>query len=233
MTYSLVNLLAAAFKFQTHLLLSTMPNNNDIKRPRTSCCKRKKPQSELVQFKMRWFCGIDEAIKWSKEQANKATQKAARRDKRTMKDNDLSHQKELTQQSFNALIRELDKHLPCVSCGKPAMQYNLTAGHFKTVGARKDVRYDTRNCHGQCSGCNSGRQKFYKGDNETTARKFAAEIARRYGQEIVDYLDRVHPEKRYRIDELKALRKMFNDETRRLQRGEEPSRNWRGMDLTY
>ena len=49
-----------------------------------------------------------------------------------------------------------DAELGCVSCDKPkdwGGQWH--AGHYKTVGARPDLRFNEKNCHKQCSVCNN------------------------------------------------------------------------------
>jgi hypothetical protein len=141
----------------------------------------------------------------------------------------LPHQMELTQQSFNKMIRALDANLECSSCGKPSGHYELSAGHYLTVGSTPELRLDARNCHSQCSGCNSGQQKFHKGDNATTRTKFEATIVRRYGPELLDWLTSHHQAKHYTCDDLKALRVTFNAECRRLDSGLPPSKDWRAL----
>lgn len=141
----------------------------------------------------------------------------------------LPHQLELTQQSFNKMIRALDAELECSSCSKPAGHYELTAGHFLTVGSTPELRFDARNCHSQCSGCNSGIQKFNKGDNATTRTKFEATITRRYGPELLEWLKSYHPPNHYTCDDLKKMRAVFNAEARRLESGLPPSKDWRAL----
>jgi hypothetical protein len=149
--------------------------------------------------------------------------------KARLRSDSVPHQLGLTQNAFNAMIRELDKHLPCVSCGKPAGQYTLTAGHYQTVGAHPELRFDARNCHGQCGGCNSGVQRYAKGDKASTRQKFTATLAKRYGQAFVDSITGSRDLVKHNCDDLKAMRAVFNAERRRLERGMKPSRDWRAM----
>jgi hypothetical protein len=171
------------------------------------------------------FCCFDHLNKYSK--ATKKKPRPVNKAKKVINDNSLSHQTELTQKAFNGLIRELDKGQACVSCGKPAGSYNLTAGHFRTVGGFPELRFVAANCHGQCSGCNSGQQQKFKGDNATTRDKFTKEIGRRHGIELVFWLLGPHQPALYSIDDLKRIRKVFSAETRRIEKGGLPSRNWR------
>lgn len=76
--------------------------------------------------------------------------------KRDFLANDIRHQKEKAQKAFNKYIRLRDAELECISCDKPAVwggQWH--AGHFKTVGARPDLRFNEDNVHKQCSVCNN------------------------------------------------------------------------------
>ncbi|WP_051299098.1 recombination protein NinG [Marinobacterium litorale] len=197
-------------------------------------CKERKPRETMLKVPIGAFCDGECARQYAIAKVSKDRQADKRRKHREAKDrlrgDSLPHQLELTQKAFNAMIRELDKDQPCVSCGKPAGQYTLTAGHYQTVGAHPELRFDPRNCAGQCSGCNSGVQRYAKGDKASTRQKFTAELVRRYGQELVDYLTGPHPAKHYTCDELKEMRKVFNAEKRRLEKGEPPSRDWRALD---
>ena len=182
------------------------------------------------------FCDSSCASTYAIAKSTKDRQVKAKRKNREAKDllraNHLPHQIELTQKAFNALIRELDKDQSCVSCGKPAGHYNLTAGHFQTVGAHPELRFDARNCHGQCSGCNSGVQRYAKGDRASTRQKFIATLVDRYSQAFVDQITGPHQPAKYNCDELKLMRVEFNAERRRLERGEKPSRVWRFISET-
>lgn len=140
-----------------------------------------------------------------------------------------SHQQELTQKAFNGMIRLLDADQPCSSCGKPAEQYLITAGHFLSCGGFPEIRFDARNCFGQCGGCNSGQQKHFKGDNATTRQKFEATIRRRFGAEHVSWLYSHHKANNYTIDDLKDMRKVFAAEARSLEKGNLPTRDWRAL----
>lgn len=83
-------------------------------------------------------------------------EKEARKQKIDFLKNDKSFQRAKAQKSFNEFIRLRDANLGCISCDKTkdwAGQWH--AGHFKTVGARPDLRFNQDNCHKQCSVCNN------------------------------------------------------------------------------
>ena len=52
---------------------------------------------------------------------------------------------------FNHFIRLRDKGKPCISCGKVK---TLQAGHYYSVKMADAFRFDERNVHGECAGCN-------------------------------------------------------------------------------
>jgi len=205
-----------------------MPNKR-----RCRHCKQYIDADKAIKVPVGAFCSWAHVHEYARQQKPvvqsmrlKEVRQAARRKRRESKLQDLPHQIKLTQQAMNKMIRLLDADLPCVSCGRFKPH---TAGHFKTVGANPELRFYPVNIYGQCSGCNSGMQRYNKGDNATTQTKFAAEIARRRGQDALDWLNGAHPAGNYTCDELADLRKILNAECRRLEKGEQPSRDWRAI----
>jgi hypothetical protein len=83
-------------------------------------------------------------------------EKEARKQKVDFLKNDKSFQRAKAQKSFNEFIRLRDYELGCISCDKTkGWQGQWHAGHFKTVGARPDLRFNEDNCQKQCSVCNN------------------------------------------------------------------------------
>lgn len=64
------------------------------------------------------------------------------------------------QKYFNKFIRLRDKSRLCISCSNPlitnpgAWKAQFDAGHFYSVGAYPNLRFNEDNCHGQCVRCN-------------------------------------------------------------------------------
>jgi len=140
---------------------------------------------------------------------------------------------QLTQAAFRKMIRLLDKGRPCISCGRDQCGSFWDAGHYRSVGACTELRIDPRNCHLQGSGCNRANRRPDKNNAkgaETIAQEYEARLRDRYGNEMVDWLNGPHEMPRWRDDDLRALRKVFNAECRRLERGEGPSMDWRALD---
>ena len=58
------------------------------------------------------------------------------------------------QKEFNKFIRIRDGKDNCISCGRNhAGQYHC--GHYRTVRAASQLRFNEDNCHKQCSACNN------------------------------------------------------------------------------
>ena len=113
-----------------------------------------------------------------------------------------------TQIAFNAWVRARDAELPCVSCGRHH-QGKYDAGHYRTVGSNPALRFEPRNCHRQCSPCNtrlSGNIVNYR-----------IELVKRIGAESVEWLEGPHEPKKYTIEELKAMTAEYRAKTRELK----------------
>lgn len=57
------------------------------------------------------------------------------------------------QRIFNQYIRTRDKGKTCISCGNP-LSGKYDSGHFFSVGAYPNLRFNEDNAHGQCVACN-------------------------------------------------------------------------------
>jgi len=79
----------------------------------------------------------------------------------------------------NSYIRERDKKKPCISCDRP-LTSKFDAGHFFSVGAYANLRFNEDNIHGQCVYCN---QHQHGATNE-----YAIRLPYRIGQERYDKL---------------------------------------------
>ena len=116
-----------------------------------------------------------------------------------------------TQQAFNAWIRARDAVLPCVSCGRHHEgQYH--AGHYRTVGANPELRFEPLNAWKQCAPCNnhlSGNLINYR-----------ISLLQRIGEEKVAWLEGPHEANKYTVEELKAMTAEYRAKTRELKKGE-------------
>ena len=146
-----------------------------------------------------------------------------------------AHQEQLTQTVFNKMIRMLDEGENCISCGRSKCGTYWDAGHFKSVGAKCELRFDPRNCYLQGSACNRANRRPDKNNNkglETIAQEYELRLRAKVGDELVDWLQGPHPMPHFTEEELKKLRAVFSAECRRLEKGGGASRDWRSMDYT-
>ncbi|CAI8984639.1 recombination protein NinG [Pseudomonas chlororaphis] len=115
------------------------------------------------------------------------------------------------QQAFNEWIRLRDAALPCVSCGRHHDgQYH--AGHYRTVGANPELRFEPLNVHKQCAPCNNHKS----GD----IVNYRIELVKRIGQDQVEWLEGPHSARKYTADELKALKTKYRELIKELKKGE-------------
>ena len=112
------------------------------------------------------------------------------------------------QQAFNAYIRERDKNEPCISCGR-STEAKRNAGHYRSVGAAPELRYDERNCHGQCEHCNN-----YLSGNIAGYRP---RLIEKIGLEAVEDLEREQPQKKYTVEELIEIKLTYKAKLRELR----------------
>lgn len=188
--------------------------------------------SDIIQ--KRGFCSVDCLVSKGRDDMEVKRLKQIRK---AMNPNPPKPKKksedELTQWTFRKMIRLLDAGQPCISCGRYQCGSVMTAGHYRSVGACPELRIDPRNCYLQGGGCNFANRRPDKNNAkgaETIAQEYEARLRDRYGDDLVNWLNGPHEMPRWRDDDLRALRKVFAEECRRLERGEGPSRDWRAMD---
>lgn len=128
------------------------------------------------------------------------------------------------QQAFNLFIRTRDNGKPCISCGEtnPADLHGgqWDCGHFKTVGAHPELRFEELNAHRQCKSCNAGSSK-YAAKGATVAQQYEANLIVRIGQEAVDWLNGPHAAKNYRRDDFISIRDEYRKKARELLKTQE------------
>ena len=104
------------------------------------------------------------------------------------------------QQAFNRYIRLRDHGQPCISCQRHHQgQYH--AGHYKSVGAHPELRFEESQVHLQCQPCNahlSGNILNYRPN-----------LIERIGLERVEWIEGPHEPKRYSIEDLQAIKAKY------------------------
>ena len=169
-----------------------------------------KPSFSTAQKVCSWACGLAIAPE-NREKARKAIAEVGRKEIRAAKERIKPRAQYVreAQQAFNEWVRLRDAALPCVSCGRHHEgQYH--AGHYRTVGANPELRFEPLNVHKQCAPCNNHKS----GD----IVNYRITLVRRIGLECVEWLEGPHEAKRYTIQELQEIKANYRAMTRELKR---------------
>lgn len=112
---------------------------------------------------------------------------------------------------FNKFIRIRDEAEPCISCQRHHNgQYH--AGHFRTVKAAPELRFNELNCHKQCSVCNN----HLSGN----LLKYRANLINKTDLATVEWLEGKHEPLKLTIDEIKELIKVYQKKCKQLEKGD-------------
>jgi len=143
-----------------------------------------------------------------KEREKKAKQE--RKETKKAKEALLTHRDylKLFQTVFNTYIRERDKDLPCISCGKNN-EKQFHAGHYRSVGSCPELRFEELNVWRQCATCNT-----YLHGNLIEYRK---ELINRIGVEKVEWLEGYQPSNKMLISEIKEKIKEYKTKINALK----------------
>ncbi len=136
--------------------------------------------------------GKDRMTPGTKEHKESVTQH-----KREHKEKDKTYWREQAQKAVNRYIRMRDRNESCPTCERPLNRgVQLQAGHFKTRGSHPAIRYVIQNIHGQCASCN-----LFTND----LAKYEAFIVRKYGQEMLDWLNVEHGVYNFTVEDMQAI----------------------------
>lgn len=126
-------------------------------------CKKKIDESdEFTRVKLSYVhdgC-MDDFVSGALTKAQEKKKKDMESLKKTAKDMKYTKSTKSTQMIFNQSVRAFwaDKNgmCTCVTCGRKRFwkKSGMDAGHYKTVGARNDLRFNRNNVYPQCSDCN-------------------------------------------------------------------------------
>ena len=118
------------------------------------------------------------------------------------------------QVAFNSYIRVRDKNKQCISCGclpgDTVQGGKFDAGHYRSRGSASHLRYHLLNCHSQCVKCNR-----YLSGNVVEYRKG---LIARIGAERVEQIEMGNNPRKFTIDYLKRVKKIFNYRKRLYER---------------
>ena len=135
-------------------------------------------------------------LSWGKKEVQRKTLAADRKKRKEYRDNDRGWWLRKAQTQFNKYIRTRDAGQPCISCQR-VMTGQIHAGHYRSVGAHPELRFEPLNCHAQCAQCNNWRS-----GNLT---EYRANLINKIGRDKVDWLEGPHEGSRLSIDDLKGI----------------------------
>lgn len=119
------------------------------------------------------------------------------------------------QAAFNAWVRERDRAEPCISClcfpgGNGSHGGTWDCGHYRSVGANPELRFEPLNAHKQCKRCNN-----YMSGNVVNYRR---NLLEKIGQEKLEWIEGPHEPKHYSKEDLIEIRDHYRKLTRELRR---------------
>ena len=144
------------------------------------------------------WCSFECALKLVETKKQKAINARRQSDKERLKTRAVWIRE--AQAAFNAFIRERDRNLPCISCGRSHPgQYH--AGHYRSIGSCPELRFVEENNHKQCAPCNN----HLSGNLINYRRNLIIKI----GLEKVEWLEGPHPPLKLTIDDIKAIKAKY------------------------
>lgn len=173
-----------------------------------TCCI--KCALELAKSKREKKAVKDEANVKRKERAK---EREARKKTKEYKDNDYSHQHDLTKSAIQKWVNHVrDAGLPCISCST-TNNVVYCGSHYRTAGGNSEISLDTRNIHRACNVyCNKNLSGNISGTK--TTHGYTVGLINRYGQEYVDWLNGYHAPVKYTCDQLRDIRAYYAKLTR-------------------
>lgn len=200
----------------------------------TGCGKRFTPDS-MISFPAGVFHSIDCATTYAQnkiEQAKKRRIAKAKKDERLRRSEKrkareaiktISQLKKEAQASFNKYIRIRDYNLGCCSCCKSKQTVESEqgwkvggcwdAGHFKTRGAKPQLRFNLFNVHKQCKPCNAGGGKF-SAKAATVDEEYRIKLIEKIGEKRVIELENNNDIVKFDREYLIRIKKIFNKKYR-------------------
>ena len=176
-------------------------------------CKYCKNKFEVKHFN-RKFCYEDECIdKATKDVLSHSKSVKAKewKQRKAKKKESLKTNRDWindTQKVVNKYIRERDKGNNCISCGK-IINGVRHASHYMSAGHNTSVRFNTDNIWVSCYKCNV----MLAGN----LREYRVRLIDKIGLERVEAVENAAKEtKRYTVDELKEIIKLFKQMTKEL-----------------
>jgi hypothetical protein len=191
-------------------------------------CKEYKQVHTMVKVPLGVFCHWGCAVAHGKALAEKkkvkvkaASDKVARvkhkADKERVKP--INKIRADAQRSFNKFVRIRDFYDDCISCNKSKEQIESDqgwkvggawdCGHYKSRGAKKQLRFNLWNCSKQCKSCNGGSGNFAH-KAETVSKQYEINLRNKIGDDKVDWLNNNNDIVEFDREYCLRIKKIFN-----------------------
>ncbi|WP_447801205.1 recombination protein NinG [Pseudomonas kilonensis] len=195
------------------------------KQPRAKKCRVAECRASFVPQRMGQrvcspACAILDAPtnQANQEKARKSLAQVERREIKVRKEKLKSRADHLreAQAAVNEYVRLRDAHLPCISCDSMPNDKDLMtgsrwdAGHYRSVGACPELRFEPLNIHRQCVKCNRNLSG--------NAVEYRIRLVLRIGADLVAWLEGPHEARKYTVEEIKAIKADYRAKTRELKR---------------
>lgn len=183
--------------------MTSQPKKRKCKNPNCDVEPMFIPQRPL-QRACSFKCALAVETIRNKEKAEKAIQNQRKENLKTLTDHLNDAQKE-----FNKFIRLRDRDMPCISCDRYHKGQNH-AGHYRTVKAASQLRFNESNCHSQCSPCNnhlSGNIVEYR-----------INLEKKIGSEELARIENDNSVHRYTIEEAKQIKSTYRKKWQELEK---------------
>jgi hypothetical protein len=190
----------------------------EVKQKNCKACGNKYRPSLSTQRACSVRCALDLAKQPANQQlARKAIDQRERREIKVRKEKLKSRADHLreAQTAVNEFVRRRDAHLPCISCDSMPSDHDLItgsrwdAGHYRSVGACPELRFEPLNIHRQCVKCNRNLSG--------NAVEYRIRLVIRIGADQVAWLEGPHPARKYTVEEIKAIKAEYRAKTRELK----------------
>lgn len=187
------------------------------KKCRVESCRASFVPRRLGQAVCSPACALIDAPR-HQERARKSLDQVERREIKVRKDQLKSRADHLreAQAAVNEFVRLRDAHLPCISCDSTPNDIDLMtgsrwdAGHYRSVGACPELRFEPLNIHRQCVKCNRNLSG--------NAVEYRIRLVLRIGAERVAWLEGPHQPRKYTVEEIKTIKAEYRAKTRELKR---------------
>jgi hypothetical protein len=117
------------------------------------------------------------------------------------------------QVAFNAFVRERDRAMPCICCGKPfepqKVGGSMDAGHYLARSIAPQHRFNEDNVFAQRKNCNR--------PGGTTRAQFRAGVLERIGPERLEALEADTTVRKWTHEELRSIRSIYRAKFKKLR----------------